>query len=74
MDVLLLWQTVPVFLFNALFQQAKAGFPGEVEGVRRLTRGVFRAGKRVFILNSKPNVIENIRVCLRYYFRNMTAT
>ncbi len=58
---------------NALFQQAKAGFSGEVENVERLTRGVFQAGKRLFILNSKPNVIENIRICLRHYFGNMPA-
>jgi hypothetical protein len=58
---------------NVLFQQAKAGFPSEVENIEGLKRGVFRAGKRLFILNSKPNVIENIRVCLRYYFGNLPA-
>jgi len=58
---------------NALFQQARAGFPGMVENVEGLTRGVFLAGKSIFILNSKPNIIENIRVCLRHYFGNLPA-
>ncbi len=34
-----------------------------------LRRGVFQAGPRVFIINSKPSIIHNLRVCLRTFRR-----
>lgn len=53
-----------------LFQQAKERFPDEVESIQRMTRGMFRVGRRVFTFNTKPNLINNIRVCLKSYFRS----
>lgn len=54
-----------------LFQQARERFPDEVESIQRMTRGVFRVGRRIFTFNTKPNLIHNIRVCLKTFFGNM---
>jgi len=56
---------------NVLFQQAKGLFPEEIESVQRVTRGVFQLGKRILTLNTKPNLVNNIRVCLKHYFMDM---
>ncbi len=56
---------------NVLFQQAEGSFPEEVGPVQRVTHGVFRVGKRILTLNTKPNLVNNVRVCLRCYFRDV---
>jgi hypothetical protein len=55
---------------QVLFRQARGLFPDEVEMNQKVRGGVFRIGRRIMILNSKPQLLHNIRICLMCYFKN----
>jgi hypothetical protein len=47
-----------------LFEQAQ----GRTTLIRQIARGIFSVGENILTLNTKPNVIQNIRVCLNDHF------
>ena len=38
--------------------------------IERLERELFTVGGTLFIINSKPDLVTNLGVCIRYYLRN----
>lgn len=56
---------------NLMFESERESQPGAgwlSPETKMLRRGVFQAGRRVFIINSKPSIIHNLRVCLRAFW------
>lgn len=56
---------------NVLFEQANKKSIKNGESVKKIIRGVFQVRKHVYVLNAKPNIINNIRICVRHYFQNI---
>jgi len=51
------------------FEQALAGRGTAPAAVERMERELFHVGGRIFILNAREDIVQNIRTALAWYFR-----
>jgi hypothetical protein len=55
------------------FEKALAGRGSAPPVVERMERELFHVGDRVFILNAREDIVQNIRAALAWYFRRVPA-